>query len=178
MTQVKLVRRYGHRQPGETVELDKTEAEWLIGIGHAVRPGQEAAGTSTGTGRVHPGTDGPDPALGGDPSRLRMRSEVKSPRGGERAGRVQGAPRAAGDVTHVRDENLAGLNKKARNDVPLASGKLLTEELDEHQREIEKAEQKRKGEQGKREQGKREQETQGEGGEDKPAEAPKSEAKK
>ena len=104
MATVKLTRRWGTRQAGETVETDDTQAEWLIGIGHAVRPGQEASGTSVGTGRVHPGTDGPDPAAGGDPTRLRMRSEVKSPREGERAGRVAGAPRAAGDVTHVRDE--------------------------------------------------------------------------
>lgn len=145
---VKLVRRWGTRQPGETVEVDDTQGEWLIGIGHAVRPGRESDAGAVGTGRVHPGTDGPDPAAGGDPTRLRMRSEVKSPRGGERAGRVAGAPRAAGDVTHVRDENLAGPNKRNRRDVPLASGKTLTEELEEAQRELDRREQKRQSAQG------------------------------
>jgi hypothetical protein len=92
-----------------------------------------------------------------------MTGEVKSPREGERAGRVSGAPRAAGDVTHVKPENLGGLNKDNPGDVPLASGKLLSEELAEQQAEYDKRDAKRQSAKGNEQRSK--------------AESPKAEAK-
>ena len=169
MGQVKLVRRWGSHPAGETVDVD--ESQWLVDIGFAVRPGDEDRNRHGGSGVVHPGTDGPDPRAGGDPSRLRMTSEVKSPREGERAGRVQGAPRAAGDVTHVKPENLGGLNKDNPGDVPLASGKLLSEELAEQQEDLDRRDAKRQSAKGA------EQRAKAEGPKSAPKSEPKAEAK-
>jgi len=148
MPELFLVRRWGSHQPGETVDVDDLQGQWLVDTAFAVRPGQEDRNRHGGSGRVHPGEDGPDPRAGGDPSRLRMTDAVKSPREGERAGRVTGAPRAAGDVTHVKPENLGGLNKDNPGDVPLASGKLLSEELAEQQAEYDKRDAKRQSAKG------------------------------
>jgi hypothetical protein len=64
------------------------------------------------------------------------------------SGRVTGAPRAAGDVTHVKPENLAPSHRDNPGDVRLASGKRLTEELEEQQAEIEAQEKRAKRDQG------------------------------
>lgn len=152
MPEIKLVRRWGSHQPGETVEVDDTMATFLTGTAFGVRPGDEDRNRHGGSGVVHPGTDGPDPRAGGDPSRLRMTDAVKSPREGERAGRVAGAPRASGDVTHVAPENLGKEHKGDKGDVLLASGKSLREDLEEQQAELDKRDAKRKASSEKSEQ--------------------------
>lgn len=127
MTEVKLTRRWGSHAEGETVDVDDIQAAWLYGNNYA---GDSRHGAKA------PGEDGPDNRAGGDVSRLRMTGMVKSPREGNRAGRVTGAPSPVGDTTHVAQENLGRENREAGNDRLLASGKTLTDELDERQREI------------------------------------------
>jgi hypothetical protein len=66
MASVKLVRRWGSHEPGQTVEVDDTMAAWLVGTHHAEAP--DRPGTAR-AGVVAPGTDGPDLRMGGDLSR-------------------------------------------------------------------------------------------------------------
>ena len=140
MSQVKITRRWGSHQPGEVVELSETEATWLVGIGFGEDPRHE--GHSTANAKA-PGADGPDPRAGGDPTRRRMTSAKSARVEQNLAGRVTGAPSRVGDVTHVAPENLAESHRDNPGDVRLASGKRLTEELEEQQRELEEQEKQR-----------------------------------
>lgn len=170
MATVKLTRRWGSHPEGDTVEVDDTMAKFLTDTAFAVRPGDEDRNRH-GSARVYPGENGPDPRAGGDGSRHRMTGEVKSPRGGERAGRIAGAPRAVGDVTHVAPENLGKEHKGDGGDVLLASGKTLREDLEDEQRELDKRDAKRQSEQG---QSQREQAEQGAGATVKTESAPQA----
>lgn len=145
MAEIKLVRRWGSHQAGETVEVDDAQGQWLLDTSFGVRPGQEENSRHGGEG-VDPRAKGD--LAGADPTRRRMTSSPKSPREGERAGRVQGAPRAVGDVTHVADENLGKEHKGDRGDVLLASGKRLSEDLAEQQAELDEQDKKRSSKQG------------------------------
>jgi hypothetical protein len=138
--QVKIVRRWGSHQPGETVEVDKTTATWLVGIRIAEDPNNP--GTSRHT-PLHASGNGVDQSAGGDPTRWRLTSFDKGDRGGNRAGRVQGAPKRVGDVSHVKQENLGREHGDNPNDVLLASGKPLSKDLEERQREADEADRKR-----------------------------------
>ena len=148
MAEVKLVKRWGSHPAGETVEVDDEMARFLTGTAFAVRPGDEDRNRH-GSARVYPGADGADPRAGGDPSRWRMTDGVKSPREGERAGRVAGAPRASGDVTHVPPENLGREHGDNPGDPLLASGKRLSEDLEDQQAELDKRDARKQSEQGK-----------------------------
>ena len=141
MTAVKITRRWGSHQPGEVVELSETEATWLVGIGFGEDPRHE--GHSTANAKA-PGSDGPDPRAGGDPTRRRMTSAKSARVEQNLSGRVQGAPATVGDVTHVKPENLAESHRENPGDVRLASGKRLSEELEEQQRELDEQEKKAK----------------------------------
>ena len=152
MPDVKIVRRWGSNQPGEVVELSETEANWLVGIGFGEDPRHE--GHSTANSKA-PGTDGPDPRAGGDPTRRRMTSARSARVEQNLSGRVQGAPATVGDVTHVKPENLAESHRDNPGDVRLASGKRLSEELEEQQRELEEQEKKRQAEESKAQEPKR-----------------------
>jgi hypothetical protein len=141
--EIKLVRRWGSRPAGETVEVDDAQGHWLIDTAFGVRPGDEERSRHGGPGRTYPGGGGPDNLAGGDPTRLRPTDSPKGPRDGERARRVNGAPRACGDVTHVKPENLGPEHKGDGGDVLLASGKSLREDLAEHQAELDEQDKKR-----------------------------------
>lgn len=137
---VKVVRRWGSHQPGETVEVDKTTAEWLVGVRFA----EDLHNPGTSRHRpLHESGNGWDQSAGGDPTRRRPTGTHKGPRDGERAVGVQGRPKTVGDVSHVRPENLGREHKGNPNDVLLASGKRLSEDLAEQQREAEKRDQER-----------------------------------
>lgn len=97
---VKIVRRWGAHQPGETVQVDQKMADWLRDMSYG-----EADGQPHNARAAAPGTDGPDPRAGGDVTRHRMAGEVKGSRDGERARGVDGRPKPVGDVTHVAQEN-------------------------------------------------------------------------
>lgn len=149
MAQVHLVRRWGSHQAGQLVDVDDAQAQWLLNTSFAVRPGQEA--------NSRHGGEGVDPnamPAGADPTRRRMTAAPKGPRDGERARRVQGAPRPVGDVTHVAPENLGPEHKGDGGDVLLASGKRLSEDLAEQQAELDAAEKQAEkaseGEQGRK----------------------------
>lgn len=143
--QVKLVRRWGSHQPGETVDVDKTMADWLTGNSFAERSGQE--GHARANARAE-GTDGPDNRAGGDVTRRRMTSAKSARLEQNLTGRVQGAPRPVGDVSHVAPENLGKEHKGDGGDVLLASGKTLRQDLEDHQAELDEQDRKAKGEQG------------------------------
>jgi hypothetical protein len=142
--EIKLVRRWGSRPAGETVEVDDAQGHWLIDTAFGVRPGDEERSRHGGPGRTYPGGGGPDNLAGGDPTRARMTSARSARVEQNLSGRVQGAPSPVGDVTHVKDENLAEPSKSNRGNPPLASGKTLTEELEEQQKQLEEQESKRK----------------------------------
>jgi hypothetical protein len=134
MPEVKIVRRWGSHQPGETVDLDETQARWLVGLKYAEDPNNE--GTANPDGKAN-GEFGPDPLAGADPSRWRMTSAKSARVEQGLTGRIHGAPKRVGDVTHVADENLGREHRENRNDVPRASGKRTSEELKALQEEIE-----------------------------------------
>lgn len=66
MPKIKLARRWGKHQAGESVEVSQGRADFLRGIGWATdAPVLNEDG-------VRPGSDGPDPVISGDPTRRRM----------------------------------------------------------------------------------------------------------
>lgn len=138
--QVKIVRRWGSHQPGETVEVDKTTANWLVGIRVAEDPNNP--GTSRHT-PLHASGNGVDQSAGGDPTRVRLTNFNKADRGGNRAAGVAGRPKPSGDVSHVKPENLGREHGDRPGDTLLASGKPLSKDLEEQQREIDEADRKR-----------------------------------
>lgn len=149
MASVKLVRRWGSHEPGQTVDVDDTMAAWLVGTHHAEAP--DRPGTAR-AGVVAPGTDGADLRMGGDLSRPGVPQTRKAPRyngetgdAGEnyanRAAPVAGAPRPVGSLSHVAEDNLGREHKDHPGDVLLASGKTLRQEQQERQRELDKQQQ-------------------------------------
>lgn len=127
MASVQLVRRWGSHDAGQSVEVDDTMAAWLIGTNHAEdpnRPGTASAGV------LAPGRHGADLRAGGDLSRPGRPQWSRGPRvegvsddnpeGNHvnRAGKVHGTPKAAGDVSHVAAENLG----REHTEAPAAAG--------------------------------------------------------
>ena len=129
MASVKLVRRWGSHDADSTVEVDETMAAWLKGNNYA----EEREGNAS-AGAFAPGSHGADPRAGGDLSRPgtprwsrgpRVKNVTEDNPEGEhvnRGVRVQGAPKAAGDVSHVAPENLGREHKTGSSDVRTASG--------------------------------------------------------
>lgn len=144
-----LVRRWGSHDAGESVDVDKAMADWLVGNCYAEAP--DRPGTAR-AGVVAPGTDGADLRMGGDLSRpgvpqTRKASRYNGERGdndanyANRAAPVAGAPRPVGSLSHVAEENLGREHKDHPGDVLLASGKTLRQEQQERQRELDKQQQ-------------------------------------
>jgi len=112
---VLLVRRWGSHDAGQSVEVDDTMATWLTGNHYAELPGKEGTASA---GVLAPGSHGADLRAGGDLSRPGRPQWSRGPRveGASednpegnfvnRGVRVAGAPKAAGDVSHVAPENL------------------------------------------------------------------------
>lgn len=145
MPEIYLVRRWGSHDAGQTVDVDDTMAAWLIGTCHGENP--DKRGTAS-AGALAPGTDGADLRAGGDVSRGGGMKVVRGSRNdgevrdnGEanyanRAARVPGAPKPVGDVSHVAEENLGQEHKENPGATLLASGKTLSQEQAERQREL------------------------------------------
>lgn len=134
MFSVQLVRRWGSHAAGTTVEVDDQMAAWLVGTNHAElpdRPGTASAGV------LAPGGCGADLRAGGDLSRPGTPRWSRGPRTVNptednvegtfvnRAGKVQGAPKAAGDVSHVAPENL-GPEHQQQGDAPKSAPKAVS----------------------------------------------------
>jgi hypothetical protein len=127
---IQLIRRWGSHDAGATVEVDDTMAAWLRGNNYS----EEREGNAS-AGAFAPGTHGADPRAGGDLSRPGTPRWSRGPRvknvtddnpEGEhvnRGVRVQGAPKAAGDVSHVAPENLGSEHKTGADKDSKASGK-------------------------------------------------------
>lgn len=86
--QVKLLRRWGNHQPGETVQTDQSMGRWLV---------DHAFGTATGVqapdqAAFMPGADGPDPLASGDGTRRGNPVMVKRERRDNNAMPVPGSP--------------------------------------------------------------------------------------
>lgn len=125
--QIRLVRRWGSHQPGETVDVDKPMADWLVDQSY----GETTDNPGTATARAKdPGTDGPDPRAGGDPTRHRLTGEVKGARGGNRASRVTGSPSPGGAMlpgsipSDGDEEPRAGTAEPISPDEPPAAAQL------------------------------------------------------
>src|SRR5215207_3754118 len=100
MPEIKIVRRWGAHDAGQTVDVDDQMAAWLVGNSFGERP--DRPGTASAGSRA-PGTDGADLRAGGDVSRGGGMRIVKGSRvDGEnytnRAARVPGAPRVGGAI--------------------------------------------------------------------------------
>jgi hypothetical protein len=86
--QVKLLRRWGQHDAGDTVKVDNTQGRWLVA---------HALGTATGVQApmqeaAAPGSDGSDPVISGDATRLGTPAFQKSPRRDNGALPVEGSP--------------------------------------------------------------------------------------
>ena len=99
-----LVRRWGQQDAGSTVDVDDVTGEWLVKNSYASEDGSEDAARA---GARAPGTDGADLRAGGDVSRGGGMQIVRGGRDGERAGHVEGAPRAGGPVYRTPAEREA-----------------------------------------------------------------------
>jgi len=112
---VLLVRRWGSHDAGQSVKVDDTMADWLLGNHYAEEQGKEGTASA---GVLAPGSGGADLRAGGDISRPGTPRWSRGPRTVNptednvegtfvnRAGKVHGTPKAAGDVSHVAPENL------------------------------------------------------------------------
>lgn len=90
MPQLYIVRRWGPHKPGSSVTVeDELQARWLLD-NHFAEPGKGDGSASAGA--VAPGTDGPDPRAGGDPTRRRPVGQRKVERRDNNALPVDGAP--------------------------------------------------------------------------------------
>jgi hypothetical protein len=144
MASVQLVRRWGSHDAGQSVEVDDTMAAWLKGNNYAEeREGNASAGV------LAPGSHGADLRAGGDLSRPGTPRWSRGPRTVNpteenvegtfvnRAGKVHGTPKAAGDVSHVAPENLGPEHKDSGNaeqgDAPKSAPKAVPTASDEQQ---------------------------------------------
>lgn len=93
MPEVTLIRRWGSHDAGQTVDVTEEEGRFLLGNHYASEDGSDDAARA---GSRAPGTDGADLRAGGDISRGGGMQVIRGGRDGNRAGRVDGAPRADG----------------------------------------------------------------------------------
>jgi hypothetical protein len=89
-TKLYLVRRWGHHQAGDTIQVDDDEqARWLLGHQFAQHSPKE---TSVQGVAAAEGTHGADPRAGGDATRRRPVSMKSGDTRENRAWPVQGSP--------------------------------------------------------------------------------------
>lgn len=87
--QVKLLRRWGTNQPGDTVSTDATQGRWLVDHAFGTAAGVQAPEQAA----FMPGEDGADPLASGDGTRRGNPAMVKGPRrAGNNALPVPGSP--------------------------------------------------------------------------------------
>lgn len=88
---VRLIRRWGPNQAGQSVDVDPVQGRWLIQYGYGTASGEPAPSQAAAA----PGEDGPDPlAGGGDATRLGPPAAVKGPRRGNNAAPLASSPAA------------------------------------------------------------------------------------
>jgi hypothetical protein len=100
MPEIKIVRRWGAHDAGQTVDVDDQMAAWLIGNSFGEDPSKPGTASA---GSLAPGADGADLRAGGDVSRgggmrIVKGSRVDGENYANRAARVPGAPRAGGAI--------------------------------------------------------------------------------
>lgn len=86
--QVKLLRRWGNNQPGDTVQVDDTQGRWLVDHAFGTAAGVQAPEQAA----FMPGEDGADPLASGDGTRRGNPAMVKGPRRDNNALPVPGSP--------------------------------------------------------------------------------------
>lgn len=87
---VRLIRRWGPNQAGQSVDVDPVQGRWLIQYGYGTASGEPALSQAAAA----PGEDGPDPLAGGDATRLGPPAAVKGPRRSNSAAPLSGSPAA------------------------------------------------------------------------------------
>lgn len=121
--QVKIIRRWGKHQPGETVTVDQEQARWLVqhAYGHASNvqaPAQEA---------FMPGAEGSDPLASGDGSRQGDPVFVKGERRDNNAAAVEGSPASVKNgVASVDESNASGGESDGKADSKSSARKRRT----------------------------------------------------
>jgi hypothetical protein len=117
---VTLVRRFGDHQPGATVDVDDTTGHWLVGLNYGTADGLREPKQNAAA----PGTHGPDPLAGGDPTRLYGHAAPSVERRPNHALPVPGSPVqynrgvAPGEPTNLSGRHNA---KQAAQDAARAS---------------------------------------------------------
>lgn len=86
--QVKLLRRWGNHQPGDTVNPEATMGRWLVDHAFGTASGVQAPDQAA----FMPGEDGPDPLASGDGTRRGNPAMVKGARRDNNALPVPGSP--------------------------------------------------------------------------------------
>lgn len=87
---VRLIRRWGPNQAGQSVDVDPVQGRWLIQYGYGTASGEPAPSQAAAA----PGQDGPDPLAGGDATRLGPPAAVKGPRRSNNAAPLSDSPAA------------------------------------------------------------------------------------
>lgn len=87
---VRLIRRWGPNQAGQSVDVDPVQGRWLIQYGYGTASGEPEPSQAAAA----PGQDGPDPLAGGDATRLGPPAAVKGPRRSNNAAPLPGSPTA------------------------------------------------------------------------------------
>lgn len=91
---VRLIRRWGPNQAGQSVDVDPVQGRWLIQYGYGTASGEPAPSQAAAAA----GEDGPDPLAGGDATRLGPPAAVKGPRRSNNAAPLSGSPAAPAPV--------------------------------------------------------------------------------
>jgi hypothetical protein len=104
---VKLVRRWGHRAAGTSVDVDEVQAAWLIQHSYAASSGAVLAPVQVAAAE---GAHGADPLAGGDATRLRPHVPRSTGSTAEQATGSSPTYRAGYTAEDAKREGVAGRN--------------------------------------------------------------------